>query len=531
MKSFKLFILENKIQILIVYFITVSMVFLSLSVSENTKIFYDHAFSSNKLSELRNTFLQIVFSYVVILILSIWSNILSHKILYKGMLGIRKCMLKSFLHTSFDYFSKNTTGKIWSETVSTTNEICPFFYSILLSPVDMLEALIYASIIFSSSFTGGLIITAFVPLIIAATFFSGKSFRKKRGDGLSIFRKIASFAVETLSATKLIKTTSSHDYFLEKFSKNHRIMNDIDIKVSVINNYVDSIQNIVVILAPLITVFLSSGITSGNSVGNLVILYTFTPLFFNSFRSLYSKLFNFFGVKPSLSSVENVLSLRSERFSSKLMDERIKISIRNFEYDFDDKSISIPDFVINPGDKILISGESGLGKSTLFNCLTGIHSDFENSISINGVNIKEYDLYHLRKQIILVNQDNLIFTGNLRENIQLGLTEEVFEEDFINILKPLNLEELNAREIINNDKLSRGEKTRINLAQALLRRPDILLIDETLSSVDESLEREILEDIFSEYPGTSVVYITHRLSVKDLFDHVVSLVGTNMKIL
>ncbi len=181
----------------------------------------------------------------------------------------------------------------------------------------------------------------------------------------------------------------------------------------------------------------------------------------------------------------------------------------------------MPDFNINPGDKLVISGESGMGKSTFFNCLTGIYGDFNSSIRINGSDIKTYDLYALRKKILLVNQENGVFTGTLRDNLTMGLS--LPEKELQAVIERLKLGELNEREAITADKLSGGEKARINLAQALLRKPAILLIDETLSSVDEGFERETVKRLISEYPELTVLYITHRLSVQALFDRVITL--------
>jgi len=97
------------------------------------------------------------------------------------------------------------------------------------------------------------------------------------------------------------------------------------------------------------------------------------------------------------------------------------------------------------------------------------------------------------------------------------------EKELQAVIERLKLGELNEREAITADKLSGGEKARINLAQALLRKPAILLIDETLSSVDEGFERETVERLISGYPELTVLYITHRLSVQALFDRVITL--------
>ena len=526
MKALKIFTVSNWKTISILYIITTISVYLSYSVSQKTKTFFSALSGTTTQSDGRKQLIIIVLFYGIILLISIISAMLAHRYLYTGMLSIRKVMLNRLFHAHYTYFHRNPVGKIWGEMVQITNIACPFFHSILFIPINIAQMIIYAVIIFNTNLLSGFIITAFLPLIFILTIFAGRSLKAIETNTLDQYRAISSFAVESLSITKMIKTTSSYRYFLDKFFNRHQAFNNTVVKGAVVRSYVDSIQNTIVVIAPLIIVFIVSvsPATVKLSTGDLVILYTFSPLFFNAFKSFYSRLFNFFGVKPSLKAINDLLELKGELFGTKIPEENAALKIKNFNYIIGEKEVSLPDFEIKPGSKILIAGESGMGKSTFFNCLTGIYDDCQETMFLNGVSIKDYDLAKLRKKIILVSQENMIFTGSLKENLLMGLTDTISSQDLNNTIKALKLEELNNREEINKDKLSGGEKARINLAQALLRKPEVLLIDETLSSVDELFEREIIEGIIANNPNMSVVYITHRLSVQELFDEVIHLV-------
>ncbi len=526
MNPFKIFIRDSKKNIILLYAMTIVVVFLSYSVSENTKDFFNFVFESKDFSTQSGRLSNIIISYIIIFGLSIWTSVLNHRFIYKGMLNLRESMLNSILYTSFNYFQKNPVGKIWGEIVSTTNKLCPFYKSILFAPIDISQVIIYGLIIFNASVFGGIIICSFIPLIIVVTFYTGKILRKKEEESLAYFREMSSWSVDTLSSAKLIKTISSHSYFTSQFYRRHKDFNDTVVKMSVVKSYVDAVQNIVVMLAPLIIVYFSSQIMQSNafSIGDIVILYTFSPLFFNAFRSFYSKLFDFFGVKPSVDAVTRILSLKKEAFGTLQLMNDIHVSVENFNYSIGNKEVTLPNFNISQGDKILITGESGMGKSTFFNCLTGLYHDFhEEAVKINGKNIKAYDLYELRKKIILVSQENMIFNASLKENLLMNSAGVISEESLQRTLNLLRLEELSTREQINKDKLSGGEKARINLAQALLRKPKLLLIDETLSSVDEEFEFNSIKNIIDNNPNLSIVYITHRSSIRDLFDRVVKI--------
>jgi len=170
LKPFKLFIAENKIKILAVYLFTVFISTLSFKLSADMRKFFD---SSEAMSYDKGyLLLGIIISYIVIFLLFLFSRILSSKILYTGLLNIRKCMLSSLLHTSYEYFINNSAGKIWSEMLSTTGKIGNYFNTVLLVPLNLTEVFVYGIIIFNTSVFGGFIVCAFIPLIIIATFFT-----------------------------------------------------------------------------------------------------------------------------------------------------------------------------------------------------------------------------------------------------------------------------------------------------------------------------------------------------------------------
>ena len=526
MKPLKIFTETNWKTIMILYIITSISVYLSYFVSQKTKVFFSTVTDNTTPPGGPEQLMIIVIFYGIILLISIISATLTHKYLYTGMLSIRKAILDRLFHTSYTYFQHNPVGKIWGEMVQITNIACPFFHSILFIPINIAQMIIYAVIIFNTSLLGGIIISAFLPLIFILTIFAGKSLKKIETQTLDQYRGIASIAVESLSITKMIKTTSSYSYFLNNFFNRHHIFNKTVVKGATVRSYVEMVQNTIVVIAPLIIVFIISINPSMDSLttGELVILYTFTPLFFNAFKSFYSRLFNFFGVKPSLNAINEMLSLKQESFGLRIPKNKISLKIKDFYYSIGEKKIQLPDFEIFPGSKILIAGESGMGKSTFFNCITGIYDDCHESIFLDGISIKDYDLGELRKKIILVSQENMIFTGTLEDNLLMGLSDDISFHDVKRIIELLKLEELNTRNEINKDKLSGGEKARINLAQALVRKPEVLLIDETLSSVDEAFERDIIESIIDSNPEMSVVYITHRISVQSLFDRMIQLI-------
>lgn len=175
--------------------------------------------------------------------------------------------------------------------------------------------------------------------------------------------------------------------------------------------------------------------------------------------------------------------------------------------------------VVNSGEKIALVGESGSGKTTLVKLLMNFYSWEQGDILINGYNIKDINIEKLRDRIAYISQDIFLFSGTIQENLCLGLEDISLEEiieaakmakahDFINNM-PLRynimLEE-------NGANLSGGQKQRLAITRALLKKPDILIMDEATSNLDSITEKAIERTVNEFTEGITTLIIAHRLS-------------------
>jgi len=183
-------------------------------------------------------------------------------------------------------------------------------------------------------------------------------------------------------------------------------------------------------------------------------------------------------------------------------------------------SINVPDFSVKKGEKIMFFGESGIGKSTIFNVIMGLYPDYQGDVIINGVNLRDIDLASLRDVFGITFQAINVLTLTLKENILLGADGNV--DELIKLAGLQNQSDIKTDEILNDKVLSGGEKSRLGLAQTLVRNPDIILIDETFSNVDEAMEAQIISALFEKYPEKTVVCISHRSASQNYFDKVIN---------
>jgi len=178
-------------------------------------------------------------------------------------------------------------------------------------------------------------------------------------------------------------------------------------------------------------------------------------------------------------------------------------------------------FETNSGETIAFVGPSGSGKTTLVKLLVGLYQPLEGDILYNNTLSKEIDLDQLREKIGFVTQDTQLFSGTIRENLQF-VRPGATDEECMEVLQRAACQTLLARAdkglstVIGEGgvKVSGGEKQRLSIARALLRRPDILVFDEATSSLDSITEEEITETIrdVSEFENHITILIAHRLS-------------------
>lgn len=178
-------------------------------------------------------------------------------------------------------------------------------------------------------------------------------------------------------------------------------------------------------------------------------------------------------------------------------------------------------FEVNSGETIAFVGPSGSGKTTLVKLLVGLYQPREGDVLYNGTLSKEIDLDQLREKIGFVTQDTQLFSGTIRENLQF-VRPGATDEECMEVLQRAACQTLLARAdkglstVIGEGgvKVSGGEKQRLSIARALLRRPDILVFDEATSSLDSITEEEITDTIrdVSETDNHITILIAHRLS-------------------
>lgn len=196
-----------------------------------------------------------------------------------------------------------------------------------------------------------------------------------------------------------------------------------------------------------------------------------------------------------------------------------------FKYDPSDKTPALDDInlKIRPGETIGIIGETGSSKSTLVSMIPRLYDVTTGAVRVAGHNVKSYDLKTLRDNVAMVLQNNILFSGTIKENLKWG-NENATDEQVVQAAKIAHADGF-VREMPDGydtmveqggSNVSGGQKQRLTIARALLKNPKILILDDSTSAVDTSTERQIRESLAKDMPETTKIIISQRIvSIKD----------------
>lgn len=265
------------------------------------------------------------------------------------------------------------------------------------------------------------------------------------------------------------------------------------------------------------------------TVGNLIFYHALCTYLLEPIRHFMSFQLEYKEAREAWNKIGELLSIPREKLlpiskNKYLKVEQIELEKVSYSYNQRKNILNELSFQIKQGEKILIYGESGGGKSTLARLFSCMLEPESGQILLNGSNIKNYPLSLIREKILYVPQRGYLFTQTVLENISCDYNDEILEKT-LEVGKLCMVDELVNGKLEgyhwmieeNGYNLSGGERQRIILARSLFKRASVYIFDESFSELDPIKERQILENIFSKYPDKIMIMISHRERNQDLF--------------
>lgn len=387
----------------------------------------------------------------------------------------------------------------------------------ILNSLDVITILVAIVLLFYISYKLTLVNIVVVIIYILITVFTRSKIYKNEVKDLDNYNNYSGTLVEFISGIESIKNLNEEDKYIDGLSE---IFKRYTCKHAKKENYNISINM-------LKTLFYETGILLVNLVGFLTINQSFTiydlityetifNLCFGSIESILCTYLYFLKGKAIFHNTCEFHDIMEERDGLDFLSNLENINIKNLKFTYNFYKDTLNDFscIIKHGDKILLKGPSGIGKSTFVKILSGRLDNYDGQIFLNNTNLKDISMKSIRDNIIYIGQEEKLFTKTIRENIT---SLNVDQSELLDVAKITYLDEIVDKRVNGYDtellegasNISGGEKARIILARALIKKPKVLIIDELLSSLSENMENQILNNIL-EIDDLILIYITHR---------------------
>ncbi|HDD7371801.1 TPA: SAV1866 family putative multidrug efflux ABC transporter [Staphylococcus aureus] len=458
----------------------------------------------------------------------------SNKILY----DIRKKLYNHLQALSARFYANNQVGQVISRVINDVEQTKDFILTGLMNIwLDCITIIIALSIMFFLDVKLTLAALFIFPFYILTVYVFFGRLRKLTRERSQALAEVQGFLHERVQGISVVKSFAIEDNEAKNFDKKNTNFLTRALKHTRWNAYSFAAINTVTDIGPIIVIGVGAylAISGSITVGALAAFVGYLELLFGPLRRLVA---SFTTLTQSFASMDRVFQLIDEDYDIKngvgaqpieIKQGRIDIDHVSFQYN-DNEAPILKDInlSIEKGETVAFVGMSGGGKSTLINLIPRFYDVTSGQILIDGHNIKDFLTGSLRNQIGLVQQDNILFSDTVKENILLGrptaTDEEVVEaakmanaHDFIMNLPQGYDTEVGERGV----KLSGGQKQRLSIARIFLNNPPILILDEATSALDlesESIIQEAL-DVLSKDRTTLIV--AHRLSTITHADKIV----------
>ncbi|MBH4889006.1 SAV1866 family putative multidrug efflux ABC transporter [Staphylococcus aureus] len=451
----------------------------------------------------------------------------SNKILY----DIRKKLYNHLQALSARFYANNQVGQVISRVINDVEQTKDFILTGLMNIwLDCITIIIALSIMFFLDVKLTLAALFIFPFYILTVYVFFGRLRKLTRERSQALAEVQGFLHERVQGISVVKSFAIEDNEAKNFDKKNTNFLTRALKHTRWNAYSFAAINTVTDIGPIIVIGVGAylAISGSITVGTLAAFVGYLELLFGPLRRLVA---SFTTLTQSFASMDRVFQLIDEDYDIKNGVGAQPIEIDHVSFQYNDNEAPILKDInlsIEKGETVAFVGMSGGGKSTLINLIPRFYDVTSGQILIDGHNIKDFLTGSLRNQIGLVQQDNILFSDTVKENILLGrptaTDEEVVEaakmanaHDFIMNLPQGYDTEVGERGV----KLSGGQKQRLSIARIFLNNPPILILDEATSALDlesESIIQEAL-DVLSKDRTTLIV--AHRLSTITHADKIV----------
>jgi ATP-binding cassette subfamily B protein len=475
--------------------------------------------------------LKLAIIFVVVLFLHAFLTYLFTYL--SGVLGqavVRDLRIKIFNHINrfnLSYFDKTPIGTSTTRTINDVETINTVFSQGVITIVaDILTLIVVLAIMFITSWELTLIALTTSPFLVIASYIFKEKVKTSFQSVRTEISRMNAFLQEQISGMRLVQIFHIEKSSMRRFKTINREYTKANLDSVLYYAVFYPVVEIISAASLGLMVWWGAKGVIGESVsmGALIAFPIYLNMLFNPIRILADK---FNTLQMGLVASDRVFALldnhAEQEVTGHLKPEKLRGEVIfnkvNFAYQGEDWVLKNVDFHIEPGETLAIVGATGSGKTSIISLINRFYTHQSGLISIDGTDIRDFDLQALRHKMALVLQDVFLFSGSVFENITLR-DESISREKVLSAAKMIGAHEFieklpggyDYQVMERGATLSMGQRQLISFVRALVFEPDILILDEATSSIDPASESVIQKAIETLIAQRTSIIIAHRLS-------------------
>ncbi len=445
-----------------------------------------------------------------------------------------------------EFYKTHSTGDLMNRMSEDVSRVRMYTGPSLMYLINLISLIGFCLFnMFSKDVLLSLYVLSPLPILAITIYIVNSIINKKSEQIQEQLSDLTTNAQESYSGIRVIKSFVQEGAMLGFFKKNSELYRKNAVSLAKVEAIYTPSMSLMIGLSTLLTIFLGGiqAYQDPSKVGTIIefVIYinmlTFpvsaigwTASMIQRAAASQKRLNEFLSITPNIQTKVNFTD-----FSSLLGE--IKFDHVNFIYPHSGvKALHDFDLQIQAGQKVLILGKTGAGKSSIAQLLTRMYDPNRGTIKIDGMDIRDLNVQDLRKAIGYVQQDVFLFSDSIKNNIQFGIHQVSENQSLIDATKTANvyqeIQQLNKEfETLIGERgttLSGGQKQRVSIARTIIKKPSIYIFDDCLSAVDAKTEQSILGQLSKDLEGKTALFITHRIFFSFHFDLIIYLQEGNI---
>ncbi len=441
---------------------------------------------------------------------------------------LRTGLFSHIQHFSMGFFDRNSSGSILTRISSDVESLSDLYSSVLVSFVRdtlLIISVVYAMFTMNISLAGFSLLV--IPVIAAATVGYRYASRRNYIKLKSMLSRLNGFLAENIIGMRIVQIFGREEHKKQEFHKLSKEYYRLGVIEIILNSLSSPLLNAIgnLSVAALVAFFAKDVLAGTLAVG---VLYAFTDYIKQFTRPISRIAEQFTTIQSALISADRIFDMMDNQADQEDMEsgrhiDSLKgdIEFQNvwFAYQGEHWVLKDVSFKIHAGQTVAFVGATGSGKTTIISLLARFYKIQKGRILIDGVDINEYNLSDLRRQVAVVMQDVFLFSGDINYNIRLN-EEWITDEDVVQAATFVNANEFieklpdgyNQEVTERGSSFSAGQRQLIAFARAVAFKPSVLVLDEATANIDTETEAALKNALANASEGRTSIIIAHRLS-------------------